>query len=1057
MATDREIIKIQDFSSCDFQCSGGKIRVKLSSLVIDSTGGNKPGTYTAPSGTIPNNLKEKANVIEIFDDAVGYWKQTSCDGTAPVWELLAVVNNGAGAGITTTSFVDSTGTDSGVTPANPGTPPSSALISDTLIERFDDFTNYWTYDGSDWVLNFQDSNSENYNTYFVDNSAYDVPATDSDPPNPSGTNPSTNLGQYDTYVSKYATHVVYYTYNGSAWVEDFRTELLVAANLVSSSTPNWLTISGGKFLVTPLAEQGVSVLSGKIVLGHSAAGSGLSDFATDRFLYLSTFNLSVGGAYASASTAPLLFIGGSTGKIGLGTPTPYSFLDISKPAASMQLSDTTAHADARRWQLKTLAVNNGDLGFIVSASNSTDPSLPKLVLSKEGRVGIGIYSSLGAKLHIETLNTTDVGVIIQGISSQSGDLLQFKTNPGAVTASVVNFEGKFGIKTTTPTAYLHLGAGTATAGTAPIKLTSGTALSTIEEGALEFHTNHLYFSIGGVRYQLDQQLNSANNGVSFSGGVLQFGTSAAGSGSADYSANRYVYQGAYDTSFGGTFGTHASYPILYLTGATGRLGLGGNTSPQAVLDIVTAAGLGVTPTDSAGLLLSTIVQAGAGSQQISPPIRRRAYGWKTDATAASQSIDFQDYVLPIQGTASPSANWILQSAINGGAYANKLYYSTSGNLSLGTNTTATAKLDVKGTADEVVLVRSAANLQLLKVYGSVVEIGATTVPTNILSSKTDLSFIFSASASNESGFTISGTAQAAATASHVINGVLISPTLISGAATQVLTAVKINPTFSDVNSATKYIVDLQVSGSSYLNVSHQGKFYSTSTFTALVNNMYGAQFDGSIAARNTASDVLSGLLVTTALTANAAASQVLNGVNLTQTLTSNVTSHTLNGLNVDTTFSYTGDPARNIANFKNAGTSRLVLKDDGRLYGTALHNNAGDLTGTTNQYIASGTYTPTLSNLTNISASTAIVCVWKRTGNMVTVAGTVNIDTTSTGFSELTMTLPIASTSVVGGGTIADIYGGSGKFAINTVANTQFNSVDVTNHVYSFTYSYLIE
>lgn len=46
---------------------------------------------------------------------------------------------------------------------------------------------------------------------------------------------------------------------------------------------------------------------------------------------------------------------------------------------------------------------------------------------------------------------------------------------------------------------------TATAGTAPIKLTSGTAMTTPEDGAVEFHTSHLYFTIAGVRYQIDQQ------------------------------------------------------------------------------------------------------------------------------------------------------------------------------------------------------------------------------------------------------------------------------------------------------------------------------------------------------------------------------------------------------------------------------------------------------------------------------------------------------------------------------------------------------------------------
>src|ERR1700749_1382465 len=47
------------------------------------------------------------------------------------------------------------------------------------------------------------------------------------------------------------------------------------------------------------------------------------------------------------------------------------------------------------------------------------------------------------------------------------------------------FAGVIGIGQTSPTARLHIAAGTATAGTAPIKLTSGTNLTTAETGAFE--------------------------------------------------------------------------------------------------------------------------------------------------------------------------------------------------------------------------------------------------------------------------------------------------------------------------------------------------------------------------------------------------------------------------------------------------------------------------------------------------------------------------------------------------------------------------------------------
>ena len=60
--------------------------------------------------------------------------------------------------------------------------------------------------------------------------------------------------------------------------------------------------------------------------------------------------------------------------------------------------------------------------------------------------------------------------------------------------------------------------------------------------------------------------------------------------------------------------------------------------------------------------------------------------------------------------------------------------------------------------------------------------------------------------------------------------------------------------------------------------------------------------------------------------------------------------------------------------------------------------------------IFSGTYTPTLTNTTNISSSTAFTNQYMRVGNTVIVSGQVTIDaTTGATNTVLGMTLPIAS------------------------------------------------
>lgn len=69
--------------------------------------------------------------------------------------------------------------------------------------------------------------------------------------------------------------------------------------------------------------------------------------------------------------------------------------------------------------------------------------------------------------------------------------------------SLTDREYVLGAKTFTGSQTLR--AGTATTGTAPLYLQSGTALTTPANGALEYHSSHLYFTIGSTRYQLDQQ------------------------------------------------------------------------------------------------------------------------------------------------------------------------------------------------------------------------------------------------------------------------------------------------------------------------------------------------------------------------------------------------------------------------------------------------------------------------------------------------------------------------------------------------------------------------
>lgn len=98
------------------------------------------------------------------------------------------------------------------------------------------------------------------------------------------------------------------------------------------------------------------------------------------------------------------------------------------------------------------------------------------------------------------------------------------------------------------------------------------------------------------------------------------------------------------------------------------------TTPDQIRDVVKA----VDATSTDGVILETSTAATVGAQKYSPRIRWKGFGWKTNATAASQAVEFAAEVQPVQGTAAPTGTWKLQAAINGGAYADVLRVGSDG-------------------------------------------------------------------------------------------------------------------------------------------------------------------------------------------------------------------------------------------------------------------------------------------------------------------------------------------------------------------------------------------
>ena len=189
-------------------------------------------------------------------------------------------------------------------------------------------------------------------------------------------------------------------------------------------------------------------------------------------------------------------------------------------------------------------------------------------------------------------------------------------------------------------------------------------------------------------------------------------------------------------------------------------------------------------------------------------------------------------------------------------------------------------------------------------------------------------------------------------------------------------------------------------------------------------------------------------------------------------------------------FKVTNSGLFGLGDYGSSSNSTFISGDDGSSTITIRANNGITLTGTpititalvgtgTRAVVAdgsgvlstlagglsSGTYTPTLTNVANVTASTAYACQYMRVGNTVTVSGEIDIDPTVTlTTTQVGVSLPIASAltqtyQAAGTGFAQTII--SDGFSIRAdVANGRaeiiYKCTDVTNHKYSFHFTYTV-
>jgi hypothetical protein len=131
-------------------------------------------------------------------------------------------------------------------------------------------------------------------------------------------------------------------------------------------------------------------------------------------------------------------------------------------------------------------------------------------------------------------------------------------------------------------------------------------------------------------------------------------------------------------------GTTLATTSTTVTVGSTAIALGGSSTSLAGLTTIGSTGaftntqtaLGTTTTD--GVVLQNTTAATSGNQQVSPALTLIGQGFKSNATAGSQSVAWKIDTLPVQGSANPSSQLRFRSSINGGALSTAGGFSPDG-------------------------------------------------------------------------------------------------------------------------------------------------------------------------------------------------------------------------------------------------------------------------------------------------------------------------------------------------------------------------------------------
>lgn len=367
---------------------------------------------------------------------------------------------------------------------------------------------------------------------------------------------------------------------------------------------SWATVGAGTVTSVAATVPAFLSVSGSPVTTSGTLAIGLSG---------SALPVANGGTSATSYTAPsgnidpIIFYNGTklatdATVTNLGyDPTgiiEYGPQEILSSAALAVISSTSTAAQS---------TTNGSRISIIS-----DPGAAFTSGNKIGQLTFG-----GSKDSSHTINSpVGIGAFATeawGTSATGAKMTLETTANGATTrttAVTIDSTQRVGFGVASPSAVLMIKAGTATTSTAPLKFTSGTNLTTPEDGAMEYDGSHLYVDISTTRYQLDQQAAAAAK--YFPPVSTKFITS-----SPTYNMSHYFTVTSASATVGATYTNNSiTYTVFATIASSTTLIMTGNGDPTASGTLTKTGGTGdstITFSAFKSPLYTRIFMLGAGA------------------------------------------------------------------------------------------------------------------------------------------------------------------------------------------------------------------------------------------------------------------------------------------------------------------------------------------------------------------------------------------------------------------------------------------------------------